>query len=187
MSLAQILSQYGYFAVFIGSMLEGETILTLAGFFVHQGYLIFILTVIIAAAGGMLGDQLFFFLGRYYGQRLLVRFPSLSPHINRVNQLITKHNTGLIIGVRFMYGLRIAGPIAIGMSNIPARRFILLNIIGALIWATLIVSIGYVFGQTVQWFFEDFKKYEEIALAAIAIIVIVVILIRFWLRNRPPH
>ena len=39
MSLPQLLTDYGYWAVFVGSLLEGETILILAGFAAHRGYL----------------------------------------------------------------------------------------------------------------------------------------------------
>jgi membrane protein DedA with SNARE-associated domain len=184
MNLEQLLTQYGYFAIFIGSMLEGETILTLAGFFIHQGYLSFIPTVVCAAAGGMLGDQLFFLLGRRYGQRILARFPSLTSHVDRVNQLIIKHNTGIIIGVRFMYGLRIAGPIALGMSHTPIRRFIIFNAIGAIVWAVLIVTIGYLFGQTVQWLFKDFQRYEKFGLIAVVVALVAFAVIRYWIKRR---
>lgn len=183
MSLNEILSQYGYLAVLIGSMLEGETVLTLAGYFVHRGYMSYPLTVICAAVGGTAGDQIFFFLGRYYGNNFVARFPKLKEPVERVNKMIEKHHTGLILGVRFMYGLRIAGPIAIGMSNVSIHRFIILNIIGAIIWAVLIVTIGYVFGQTLQWLFDDFKK------IGLAVIVVIIIAAFFIIRRykKSPH
>lgn len=186
MSLNEILSQYGYFAVLIGSMLEGETVLTLAGYFVHQGYMSYPLTVACAAVGGTVGDQIFFFLGRRYGHQIVARFPKLDAPVKRVNGLIEKHHVSLIFGVRFMYGLRIAGPIAIGMSNVSIHRFVLLNALGAIVWATLIVTIGYVFGQTLQWLFDDLKQYEEIALVLVVVIIVAVILIRRR-RKKLPH
>lgn len=60
MNVEQLLNHYGYLAIFIGSILEGETILTLAGFFVHKGYLLFLPSILCAAGGGMLGDQICF-------------------------------------------------------------------------------------------------------------------------------
>ena len=51
------------------------------------------------------------------------------------NALLMKWHAALIIGIRFAYGLRIAGPIVIGMSSLAARRFLVFNAIGALIWA----------------------------------------------------
>lgn len=81
-----------------------------------------------------------------------------------------------------MYGLRVAGPVAIGMSDMPAWRFILLNLVGAAIWAPLVTGVGYLFGETLQWLFADIKKYEEIVLASI--IVLAVILGIVQLRRR---
>ena len=185
MSLSHFLSEYGYLAVFIGSVLEGETILLLSGIASHLGYMSLSLTVLCAAAGGTCGDQFFFFVGRRYGASVLVRFPRLAPHVGKVAALIEKHDTGLIVGVRFMYGLRIAGPLAIGMSTVPTMRFIGFNLLGAMIWATVIVGLGYLFGHTLQWLMDDLRKYEEIVLIAAVVGVLVIGLIRLWRVHRP--
>jgi len=102
MLLTQLLSQYGYLAVFVGSILEGETVLILAGFAAHQGYLSFPIVVMLAFCGGTMGDQMYFFLGRYYGSSILSRFPSLSVRAQPVNRLIQRYHASLIIGVLCM-------------------------------------------------------------------------------------
>ncbi|MGV8919754.1 MAG: DedA family protein [Pseudomonas sp.] len=172
MSLTQLITDYGYLAIFVGAMLEGETVLLLAGFAAHQGYLSFPLLALIAICGGALSDVMFFFIGRRYGNQLLRRFPKLEPNAQRAEHLLERYQTGLIIGVRFLYGLRIAGPIAIGMSDVPAWRFVVLNLIGAAMWAPLIAGIGYVFGQSLEWLFADIKRYEEYALWAILVVAL---------------
>ena len=183
MLLTQLLSQYGFLAVFVGSVLEGETVLVLAGFAAHQGYLSFPLVVTLAFCGGTLGDQIFFFLGRYYGTPLLSRFPSLSVRAQPVNQLIQRYHAGLIVGVRFMYGLRIVGPISIGMSDVGAWRFVLFNLLGAAVWAMLIAGAGFLFGQPLQWLFTDIKQYEKMALFLTIVTAVVFGLVR-WMRLR---
>ena len=90
------------------------------------------------------------FMGRRYGAALLKRFAHLTPAAQQVNRLLLRYQTGMIIGVRFMYGLRIAGPIAIGMSDVPAWRFILFNLIGTALLALLVSGAGYLFGQTLH-------------------------------------
>lgn len=164
MSLVQILSEYGYLAVFVGSVLEGETILILGGFAAHQGYLSFPLVIALGFCGGTLGDQILFFLGRYYGGSLLSRFPRLASRAKPIDLLIQRYHTALIVGVRFMYGFRIVGPFAIGMSEVSTWRFLSLNLLGAALWAVLIAGAGYLFGYTLQWMIADLKRYEEIAL-----------------------
>ncbi len=161
MSLTQLLAEYGYLAVFVGALLEGETVLLLAGFAAHQGYLSLPLVSVIAMGGGTLGDQAYFFLGRRYGESLLRRFPRWGPRVRRVEHMLLRYHAGLIVAVRFMYGLRVVGPIAIGMSGLPAWRFVLFNLLGAALWAPLVAGAGYLFGQTLQWLFADLKRYEE--------------------------
>ncbi|MCW3482008.1 DedA family protein [Neisseriaceae bacterium JH1-16] len=184
MTLTQLVAEYGYLAVFVGAILEGETILILAGFAAHQGYLSFPLVVAIAMCGGTLGDQTFFFLGRRFGTALLRRFPQWQPGAQRVNRWLLNYHAGVIVGVRFMYGLRVVGPITIGMSEVPAWRFVLFNLIGAAIWAPLIAGAGFIFGQTLQWLFADIKRYEEAALLLIVGVALVLGLLR-RLRRHP--
>ena len=155
----------------------------LAGFAANQGYLPFPVVVTLAFCGGTLGDQIFFFLGRYYGAPLLSRFPSLSVRAEPVNQLIQRYHASLIVGVRFMYGLRIAGPISIGMSDVEAWRFVLFNLLGAAVWAMLIAGAGFLFGQPLQWMFTNIKQYEKMALLLTVVVAIGFGLVR-WLHLR---
>jgi len=165
----ELLSQYGYVAVFIGSLIEGETLLLLAGFAAHQGYLSFPLVVALAFCAGAIGDQFFFFLGRKYGQSLIDKYPRIKPHVDRVNTLILRYHSLVIILNRFMYGLRVAGPVAIGASGVKAWRFVVFNLLGAALWALVVGGAGYLFGQTLNWLFTDLKRYEELALVVLAV------------------
>jgi membrane protein DedA with SNARE-associated domain len=167
MSLPQLLADYGYLAVFIGSFLEGETILVLAGFAAHQGYLALPWVVALAFCGGALGDQVFFFVGRRHGLAVLRRLPRLARGAPRINRLLLRHHAALIIGIRFMYGLRIIGPVVIGMSEVPAVRFLAFNLIGAALWSIAITGFGYLFGHSLQWLLADMAGYEALAVVLI--------------------
>ena len=167
MSLMQLLSEYGYVAVFFGSLLEGETVLLLAGFAAHQGYLSFPVVVGIAFVGSTLGDQGFYWLGRVAGKPLLDRLPTATARANRVNALLQRFDASLIIGLRFMYGLRILGPIVIGTSHVSPRRFATFNVIGAVVWAPSVAGLGYLFGHTFERFLPDFHQLEAAALVGI--------------------
>jgi len=166
---ARLLSDYGYLAVFLGSLIEGETILILAGFAAHQGYLEFPAVVALAFCGGAMGDQVFFFLGRRYGQAMFDRFPSLKPHVATVNKLIMRFHSAVIVMVRFMYGLRVAGPVIIGASGVTPWRFVLFNMLGAAIWAVAIGGVGYLFGHAMAWILDDMKRYEYWGLGILAL------------------
>lgn len=49
-----------------------------------------------------------------------------------------------VIGTRFMYGFRVIGPLLIGASHLPPKIFLPLNILGALAWALIFTTLGYV-------------------------------------------
>ena len=124
-----------------------------------------------------------FQVGRRYGVALLRRSPALAARAVPVARLIRRHQASLIVGVRFMYGLRLIGPIAIGMSDVSAARFALLNMLGAALWAPLVTGAGYLFGQTLRWLITDLERYEALALLLIAAVVAAVALAH-WLRSR---
>ena len=165
--LTQLLSDYGYLAVFVGALLEGESVLMLAGYAAHRGYLSLTAVVAIAFCGATLGDQLFFLIGRRFGRELVGRWPGFETRTERVERLLLRYHAWVIIGVRFAYGLRIAGPIAIGMSALPAWRFFVFNAIGAVIWAPLIAGVGWVFGQAIEQLLGDMRRYETVGLAVL--------------------
>ena len=71
MSPQQLITDYGYAAVAIGTFLEGETILALGGFAAHRGYLSLPWVVVCGFVGNLLGDQLYYYIGRWKGDALL--------------------------------------------------------------------------------------------------------------------
>jgi membrane protein DedA with SNARE-associated domain len=158
--LAGLIDSYGYLAVFLGAFLEGETILAMAGLAAYRGYLDFYKVVMIAMAAGFLGDQVYFFLGRFKGKQVLERFPDMKRRAQRFDRMLSRWHAPLIVALRFMYGFRIVGPILLGMGRVPAWKFMLYNFIGAAIWAPLIASIGYFFGGAVKAALGHLKRYE---------------------------
>lgn len=143
LDLNALLATYGYWVVFIGCLLEGETVLILGGMAAHQQALQFWTVLALAILGGVLGDQLLFWSGRYFGARLLPRLKRHQGAIDRVSGLIERYPSTSVFAVRFLYGMRLVGPLVIGASGLSPWRFALLNLLGATVWATLFVSAGY--------------------------------------------
>ncbi len=165
--LQDLIQQYGYLAVLIGTVLEGETVLLMAGYAAHRGYMDLGLVIVVGTFGGFVGDQFFFMLGRARGRQLLARFPAIQAQSARVQRLVDRYHTWLIVGVRFMYGLRVAGPVLLGMSEVSHGRFAVFNALGALLWAALIAGAGYAFGEAFQMVLADAKRYEALVLGVI--------------------
>jgi membrane protein DedA with SNARE-associated domain len=169
MDLPELIESYGYWVVFGGTLLEGESVLLLAGFAAYSGLLELHTVIGVATVGSFLGDQLWFLLGRTHGAKLLARFPKYASRAARAEELLVKYDTPIILAVRFLYGLRIVLPFTIGMSRIPALRFQLLNFAGAVLWASSGAAAGYLFGNAIEAILGDIHRYEKYVLAFIAI------------------
>jgi Uncharacterized membrane-associated protein len=186
-NLELLVSTYGYPALFIGTFLEGETILVIAGFLAHRGYLELPWVIIIAFWGTFSGDQLYFWVGRTKGVNFLMRRPAYRVRVEKAQNLLKKHQKLIILGFRFVYGLRTVTPFAIGISNINAKQFIVLNALGAIVWAMIVGSGGYLFGNALEIIIGDIKHYELEILAAIAVTGVMVWLVHFYRRWRTNH
>ncbi|OHD63020.1 MAG: hypothetical protein A2176_09345 [Spirochaetes bacterium RBG_13_51_14] len=186
MTLESIIREYGYLAVFVGTFLEGETILVVAGFAAYEAYLELPQVIIAAFLGSLFGDQLYFFLGRYKGHSLLKRYKSWEPRVAQFRQIMDRHNTWFILIFRFLYGLRNIAPFAIGLSTVPVRKFIILNIISAAVWAITLGVLGYFFGQVMEAVLDDIRRYELIIMAGLFLVAMLIFIIRRY-RSRKAH
>ena len=178
-NIAEWVQSYGYVAVAIGTFLEGESVLLIAGAAASRGHLSMPAVIAVAAVASFLGDQLFFLVGRRYGTALLARYPSLQPRAARVTGLLDRHHLPLILSIRFLYGLRIVGPIAIGMSSVSWHRFLLLNGLAAVLWAGLIAGIGYGTGQVLVQLLKTIDADELWGLSLLLVLGLV-----WWLLGR---
>lgn len=181
--LPALVDSYGYAAVAIGAFLEGETVLALAGLAAHRGYLDLWTVIAVAAVAGFAGDQLYFFLGRRHGARLLARYPDAVARAHRFDALFARWHAPLIIAIRFMYGFRIAGPILLGMGRCGALKFLFYNAVGASIWAPLVAGVGYAFGHAFEAALHDLKRAELWGLAVLVAVGLAIALAR---RRRAP-
>ncbi|EBS1108468.1 DedA family protein [Salmonella enterica subsp. enterica serovar Eingedi] len=183
MDINTLITHYGYAALVIGSMAEGETVTLLGGVAAHQGLLKFPLVAAAVALGGMMGDQLLYLLGRCYGGKILRRFPRYHTKIRRAQKMIQRHPHLFVIGTRFMYGFRVVGPLLIGASRLPPKIFLPLNIVGALIWALLFTTLGYLGGEVIAPWLHDLDQHLRHGVWLILAIVLVVG-VRWWLKRR---
>ena len=181
----QFISTYGYIAVLIGTFFEGETLLLIAGFMTWQAHgdaspaLLMPLVITCAGIGATAGDQLYFYLGRYRREWVFRRFPKLRMKAARIFGWVERYPHLVIIGSRFVYGFRIATPVVLGTSHIPAWRYSVFNVIGAGIWALLITNAGYFLGGMMERLLGDLHKIQKYIAVGILLIGI-----GLWLWHR---
>ena len=181
MTPIELLQNYGYWALLIGTFLEGETIVIIAGLLAQQGYLSPVLIALCAFVGSCTSDQLMFALGRWKGLAIIQRFPKLERNVCKASILLSKYETALILGFRFIYGVRNVTPILMGVSRVNYAKFVVLNIIGAAVWAVSFTAGGYFFGELLTTVLD---KNPHAKYWAMGILATLIILFWGWLRMR---
>jgi len=176
--LAELIARYGYLIVVVGTFFEGETVVVIAGYAAHRGHLSLPWVAVCAFAGSTCGDQLAYFLGRRYAPRVLRHREAWRPKIEKVRSLLERHQLKVMLGFRFLYGIRTVTPFTIGWAGVPPRTFIPLNIVGALVWAVSVSLLGYAFGHALTLVLERAHRYEEWVIVLIAVVGVVAWLVR---------
>ncbi len=179
MSAEYLLERFGYLAVFVGTFLEGETLLLLGGFFAEQGYLMLPVVVLAAFAGSMSGHMLWFWLGRSRGVGILERYPRASKHCGKGIRLFEKYGAATILVSQYLYGVRISCAIIVGMSRIPLYKFVTYIAISCLSWSIVIALLGYYFGAAVGTILGKAAHAEKYGLIGLLLIAGLV-----WLYHR---
>ena len=150
-----LIEQYGLIAVFIACVAEGETAAILAGFFAHQGVFVPWQAFVAVFLGAFGGDATFFLCGRRFADRPFVQRLRSRPGFDRAFDLMQRHPALYVIGNRYVYGFRLVGGVAAGMSEIAMPKFVVLNALSAFVWTVLFGGIGYVFGLGAEQIIGD--------------------------------
>ncbi|KIX15270.1 membrane protein [Dethiosulfatarculus sandiegensis] len=166
-----MISTHGYWALFLGGFIEGETFFLLGGVAAGQGLLSPWGVGLSAMAGGFLGDQFFFLLGLWKGEKFIKRSSRLAAKAGKIKKPIQRHAVALILLSRFLYGLRAVIPLACGASGIRPARFMGLNLISAILWSLTFGGLGYLLGETVLSRLDNLEDLK-IQLAIILLILI---------------
>lgn len=174
---------YGYPALFVGSIVEGDTFVVVAAILAARGLLNLPTVVLVAFVATFAADQFFFTLGKVQGRAYLEKKPSWQPGVAKVQSLLERYSLLMVVGFRFLYGLRTIAPFVIGMSDFSTPRFILLNAFGALIWALTLAIAGYAFGHAIEAILGDLRQYEMWFFLAVALVAAAVWLSHHHIRR----
>lgn len=177
--LIQHLATLGPFAIGLGAAFEGQTAVIAGGVLARQQILSPAVVVMAAALGSGIVDYLLFVLGRSFRHTSWVKKVAAKPAFERALVLIERYPAGFILTFRFLYGLRAAGPVAVGVSSVSTRKFALLNALAAGLWAGAFVALGYAFGPAVMSLLGKIFAHAAPVAAGVPI-VLVVLAVAFW-------
>jgi len=141
MSAVNLSGQLAYIVIFLAAAIEGEVVFVAASVLVALGRLHPLGVFLAAALGGSAGDQFFFYALRGRLRAWLRRFPRLVRREEQLVKRVQQRSVPLIVGCRFLPGLRIAIPVACAYAGVPALRFTTLNFIGSLAWAGFVLFL----------------------------------------------
>jgi membrane protein DedA with SNARE-associated domain len=179
MSPELLLQKFGYLAVFVGTFLEGETILVMGGFFAERGYMTLPLVILVAFSGSYIGHVCWFWLGRTQGVRLLDRFPRLRKHFGKGIRLFERYGAPAIFITQWLYGLRITCAVIIGISKISTIKFLIYEALTCAVWAIVIGLAGFYFGRAVERVLGKAAHIEKYGL-----LLLVVVGVGLWAYHR---
>ncbi len=171
--MEHLLYEWGYFFLIIAALIEGELLLLLAGSMAYHGYFSLPIVMLFAFVGAIIHDQLLYWVGYFGGDSLLKKFPSLKLKADKAVKLLRKHSTLLILGFRFVYGIRTATPIVVGLSGVPQKKYAALTFLAAAIWAVIVSGVGYWFAEVIEVVQQQFEHGIKILAASILAIVLV--------------
>ncbi len=178
-----LIANYGLLAVFLGGLLEGETILVLAAIASQHGLLSLPTVFAVGAAGAFLGDQTWFMLARRRIRFSLLERLMARPEMQKALDVLERHPTLFVLSFRFIYGIRTLGAVACGLSRISAARFFLLNLVAALAWTAVILALGYLFGHAMEAVLGEVKRIEWKLLAGAVVVVLLFFALR-WVERK---
>jgi membrane protein DedA with SNARE-associated domain len=192
-NIQKIAHEYGYWAVFLGILLEnlgiplpGETVTLAGGFLAGSNELNYWLVLGNAVAGATIGGTCGYLIGRWRGWSFLVqigRFFRISEvKLLEIKDQFSKNAAKAVVFGRFFPLLRIfAAPLA-GIAEMPYGKFLLWNFVGASLWASVMVTLADFAGRVVP--LEQLVTWVgQFALAAL-LILFAIIFIPMWLESR---
>jgi membrane protein DedA with SNARE-associated domain len=170
-------------AAFAGLLVPGESLVLASRFFAHQGILDLFPVMVAAATGAIVGDNIGYFLGSRLGREWLLRrgsrFGIRKRGLAKVERFFERQGPQAVFFGRFVGFARALVPFVAGASDMPYRKFVLYDALGAVLWTIGFVTLGYVLGASWQ-IAEKWIGRSGLILGVIAALVVLVI----WIHRR---
>jgi len=167
--LEQLLRQYGYLVVYLGTLVEPDATLLASTLLSHRGYMNIALVWLFCVLASLTSSHVFFWLGRRRGAVFLERVAKSSKHYLRIRDWLDRHGTLLVLFSRFLWGTRIIICTASGATGFNRARFAALDAVGVVVWVTVIGTLGFAIAEFIARLFTQIHQHiDVIAIALVA-------------------
>jgi membrane protein DedA with SNARE-associated domain len=166
--------------------IPSEVILPVAGYFVGEGTMHFILAVIAATIGSVVGALILYTLARYGGRAVVLRLGRFArvreDDLDKADEWFDRRGPWIVLFGRLVPGVRSLVSIPAGLSEMPVWHFALLTTVGSATWNSALIGAGWALGN-------QYEKVEGVVgpVSTVVIIVctaLVVALIVWALKRR---
>jgi len=173
-----LIQKFGYLAILLGTLLEGEIFLALGGLFARQGLMNVWIVIVMAVAGSFVSHGLMFWLGRWRGLAVVQRFPKLQANYPKAHALAARFGPACILIVQFLYGMRLVTCLVLGTLQLSVRAFVFWQLLACSLWALGLAAAGYACGSAIQ---HLVSRLEILLTVVVAVVLLLIGLYRwFW-------
>lgn len=183
-----------YLTIFFFAFIENlfppspsDMVIVIGGSLVGASNLHFIPVLVFATGGSLVGFLTAFAIGWQLDKRLLhagkIKFLTIES-IEKVENAFRKHGYYLIIANRFLPGTRAVISFFAGMSRLNVHYTVLLSAASALLWNTILISLGMIFGENIQKVDQFLSTYNKVVIAITAVVILFLIIRYFWKKAK---
>lgn len=155
----------------VGFWLPGDTLLLGAGIIAAQGEINLFLLIITVVLAAIIGDNLGYSIGKRTGHKIFNKEDGIffqKDHVQRAERFYEEHGGKTIILARFIPVVRTFAPLVAGVGKMDRKKFLMYNIVGALLWGAGVVLLGYWFGSKIPHL-EQYIQYVLMAIIVFSI------------------
>lgn len=163
-----VFAESGIFFMFF---LPGDSLLFISGVLASQGILPIWPLALGSGIFGMVGNQIGYITGKYFGDKLFITNDSpffKKDYIKKAENYYKKHGPLTIVMCRFVPIVRTFGPIVAGMAHMHYPTFLKYNVLGGILWGVGITLLGYGLGNAIP------KEMVEKYLVLITFIIVAI-------------
>lgn len=183
-TIPQLLLTYKYALLFPISIVEGPVVTIIAGFLISGGYLNPYFVYGILIAGDLIGDTLYYMIGRFGGHFFIRRWGHIfgidDIRLQKLEKNFENHGGKLLLFGKTQ-GLGSAILAAAGISKMPYGRFMWINLLGTVVKVFVFLIIGYYFGQAYTQIDSTLNKI--VTMSSLILIVAIVLYILYRRKN----
>ena len=189
------LDHYGLWAIGLLLLLEnigvpvvpGEFAMIAGAIYAGAGQLNVVAVGVVSVVASVLGATIGYGIGRRGGRAVVLRYGQWvfirEHHLDRAERTVDRYGGLVVVGARYIVGLRELNGIIAGATGMHPVRFTVSNIIGAVAWVATWVTLGYVAGDHIQAIYTDVSRYALYVLAGVVVLLAALITLRVRRRR----